>query len=218
VRAAGGWWCVVHGVSFLFFSQNRKPKTPLGVAPLPLRLWQLKLTDSHPRPFCFVHLVRVVIPIEQSARVLLLPDGAPKQARWTPIVSIAQNRFSVRLHCRIAHNYPLLLLLLTAARRPLLVIPPRRPVACGRGILRLAPENSVRCGHTSYLIRTSHRPTEGLHAACSPVRGPAWGRGPRAAGCFAWSILRVASALYDRGLVCLTCACAGWDFLYSPYR
>ena len=62
----------------------------------------------------------------------IVRDGPPKQARWTPVVTIAQNRSNVRLHCRTVHNYPLLLL--KPARAP----PPchRSAPPCGRGIVR----------------------------------------------------------------------------------
>ena len=62
----------------------------------------------------------------------IVRDGPPKQARWTPVVTIAQNRSRVRLHCRTVHNYPLLLL--KPARAP----PPchRSAPPCGRGIVR----------------------------------------------------------------------------------
>ena len=100
-----------------------------------------------------------------------------KQARWTPIVPIAQNRSSVRLHCRIVHKHPLLLL--TAVSRPLLAIPPRSPVA------------GASCARKFRVdIRTSYRPPEGL-----PARRSA---GPRG-GCGVLCLLHVLCVLYDRG-------------------
>ena len=103
-------------------------------------------------------------------------DGAHKQARWTPIVPIAQNRSSVRLHCRIVHKHPLLLL--TAVSRPLLAIPPRSPVA------------GASCARKFRVdIRTSYRPPEGL-----PARRSA---GPRG-GCGVLCLLHVVCVLYDR--------------------
>ena len=62
----------------------------------------------------------------------IVRDGPPKQARWTPVVTIAQNRSRVRLHCRTVHNYPLLLL--KPARSPCAAPCHRSP--CGRGIVR----------------------------------------------------------------------------------
>ena len=105
-----------------------------------------------------------------------VPDGAPKQARWTPIVPIAQNRSSVRLHCRIVHKHPLLLL--TAVSRPLLAISPCRSVA------------GASCARKFRVdIRTSYRPPEGL-----PARRSA---GPRG-GCGVLCLLHVVCVLYDR--------------------
>ena len=96
-------------------------------------------------------------------------DGAHKQARWTPIVPIAQNRSSVRLHCHKVHKHPLLLL--TAVSRPLLAIPPRSPVA-GASCAR-----KFRVDNTHFVQATRG-------AARSPVRGPAWGlRGALLAPC-----------------------------------
>jgi hypothetical protein len=113
-----------------------------------------------------------------------VPDGAPKQARWTPIVPIAQNRSSVRLHCRIVHKYPLLLL--TAARRPLLAIPPRRPVA------------GASCARKFRVdIRTSYRPPEGM-----PARRSAGLRG----GCGVLCLDHNACDLYDRDPGVYTCS------------
>jgi hypothetical protein len=75
--------------------------------------------------------------------------------------------------CRIAHNtHKCPLLLLTAARRPLLVIPPRRPVA------------GASCARKFRVdIRTSYR-----HPRPEGLAGPRACVG--AAGCFAWSILQ----------------------------
>ena len=105
-------------------------------------------------------------------------DGAHKQARWTPIVPIAQKRSSVRLHCRIVHKHPLLLL--TAVSRPLLAISPCRSVA------------GASCARKFRVdIRTSYRPPEGL-----PARRSA---GPRG-GCGVLCLLHVVCLLYDRDL------------------
>ena len=102
-------------------------------------------------------------------------DGASKQARWTPIVPIAQNRSSVRLHCHIVLKHPLLLL--AAARRPLFVISLRRLVA------------GASCARKFRVdIRTSYRPPEGLSSRRSA--------GPRG-GCGVLCLLHVACVLYD---------------------
>ena len=102
-------------------------------------------------------------------------DGASKQARWTPIVPIAQNRSSVRLHCHIVLKHPLILL--AAARRPLFVISLRRLVAGASCARKFRAD-----------IRTSYRPPEGLSARRSA--------GPRG-GCGVLCLLHVVCVLYD---------------------
>jgi hypothetical protein len=104
----------------------------------------------------------------------------------------------VRLHCRIVHKYSLLLL--TAACRPLLAIPSRRPVA-GASCAR-----KFRVG----ILRTSYRPPEGL-----PARRSAGLRG----GCGVLCLVHFARVLYDRDLTryyILQCRYRGrWVFLIS---
>ena len=118
-------------------------------------------------------------------------DGASKQARWTSIVPIAQNRSSVRLHCHIVLKHPLLLL--TAARRPLFVISLRRLVAGASCARKFRAD-----------IRTSYRPPEGLSARRSA--------GPRG-GCGVLCLLHVACVLYDLHPHDLSNSPAGCDTL-----
>jgi hypothetical protein len=92
----------------------------------------------------------------------IVRDGPPKQARWTPVVTIAQNRSRVRLHCRTVHNYPLLATL--TQTRPCAASLPSQRAALWPG--HRASVNSAR----RYAIRTSHRKPVGL-PACRPAGG-----------------------------------------------
>jgi hypothetical protein len=116
--------------------------------------WDLKATSTYaePRKFLTVHPSK--------------PDG-----RWTPVAFIAQNRSSVRLHCRIVHLNTRCFYSQQPAGRFLSF----RHAALWPG--HRAPENSA----LTYALRTGHPGASCRGAACSPVRGPAWG--PR--GCFA---------------------------------